>query len=218
VDDLMDVSILICTYGDPAWEELAYSRAYPSTLAQGAQEVLIEHEPDLYLDEVRQGAAEAATGDWLCFLDADDELAPGYLAAMRKAMHHWNLWRPGDLLANPLLLVPAVQYVHPEREEPPRVLNDGRPLHEINRAVIGTLIPRRLFVTVGGFPAEPVYEDWGCWLACERAGARLVDVPAAVYRAHVRTGSRNVSSSQAGEVYSRLRRQHEAWLREKLPA
>lgn len=220
----MNVAIIICTFGGDDWAELAMSRAYPSALGQGASEILIEHDSDDSpgaLSRVRNLAAEKVDAEWLCFLDADDELGKGYLGAMQLALAKlktpeggWVATESGPRptrvgpLAPQAMLVPSVQYVHPHHVELPRVLNQGKPLYEINRAVIGTLVPRSLFLQVGGFPPEPVYEDWACWLACEAAGAQLVDVPAAVYRAFVYQSGRN-QSPEGGEVYQRYRAMYE---------
>lgn len=271
---MTDCSILIGTYGDSRWEQLALERAYPSAQEQGAREVLVAHEPSGTIASVRNNLAARAEGTLLCHLDADDELAPGYLAAMRAAVeceHRWHdfpvldtnpeqygrecvlcglqqgrsgvtylvdldedtgrLLQGGTLpatdwvedpsLVKPRLLVPSVQYVHPDgREEKPRIPNRPlRPLVEINRAVIGTLVPRALFLEVGGFTegCEP-WEDWELWLRCERAGAKLVEVPGAVYRAHVREGSAHrptdpKEQERLTELYWRIRRAHEAALR-----
>lgn len=89
------------------------------------------------------------------------------------------------------LLQPATSYVdeHGNATEPSLI--PAKPLLDGNYLVIGTLVPRRLFLEVGGFTDWPLYEDWDLWLRCTRAGARVAQVPRAVYRAHVRGGSRN---------------------------
>jgi len=154
------VSILIPTCGDQKWSDLAHRRALPTASNQLAHEVIVSHASDLRLAEARNAAAMKATGEWLCFLDADDELGPGYITAMSRAMVDQRPWT---------LLVPAVQYVDVLEEveiaegetgfitksELPRVLNTGKPLYEVNRAVIGTLVPRELFLAVGGFSRRP---------------------------------------------------------------
>lgn len=196
------VSILICTYGEHRWRNLALQRALPSTHRQGADEVknlhLIEGPAGIppTLAAVRNMAAKLATGSHLCFLDADDELAPGYIAAMREEAAQ----RPSALL------YPAVQYVTAEGEQEPVMLGAGRPLIDLNRAVIGTLVPRAIFESVGGFGEEPIYEDWSLWLRCSQY-APLIGVPAAVYRAHARLESRN-AGPLAAEWYRRIRAEH----------
>lgn len=192
----MTIAVLIGTYGEDSWRDLALARALPSALSQGADEVLDRHEKEGTISSVRNALAEDAESDWLCFLDADDELDPGYLAAMERETNRRDMrWR---------LLVPAVSYVHRAGEYGLAEIPNGggrRPLVDINHAVIGTLVPRRLFLAVGGFRDLPALEDWDLWLRCEEAGAKLVPVPDAVYRAWMRPDSRNKDQS----LYYRLR-------------
>lgn len=193
----MTVSVLICTYGEPRWRELAITRALPSAQAQkDALEVRAFHEPNGTLASVRNAAAREAVGSFLCFLDADDELAPGYVAAMREA---------GAERSTGALYYPAVQYIYGRREDPPAMLGANRPLTELNRAVIGTLVPRALFLKLGGFKDLPALEDWEMWLRCSRH-VPLVPVPEAVYRVRVRAGSRNADQG----LYWQIRREFEA--------
>lgn len=222
----MSVSILICTFGGSEWAQLAKRRAYPSASNQGdaAHEIIVLHEPDALLAEVRNLAALKATGDWLLFLDADDELAAGYVVAMR--LRSLDVAR---VYGGAVLLAPAVQYVDVVREveiapdeygtvtksDDPILLSEtptvkGRPLHEINRCVIGTLVQRELFLHLGGFSADlPIYEDWDLFLRCERAGATIADVPDAVYRAYRRPGSRNEDTAFTQRYYWQIRRAYE---------
>lgn len=209
----MNVTVVIATFGDARWAELANARALPSALLQRADapdtEVLLEHSDSLCA--ARNAGARKAAGEWLCFLDADDELAAGYLAAMARAVEAKGYagGRVADGCIGACLFVPAVQYVERGIPQRAQVLNDGRPLRDINRAVIGTLIHAALFHQVGGFANWPIYEDWDLWLRCERAGAELVDVPDAVYRAHRSGGSRNaVSGATARRYYDLIRRQY----------
>lgn len=205
----MNVSVLVCAHGADAWRELAWSRAYPSAAAQGAHEVIVEYERDSTLAAVRNQAADHATGDWLCFLDADDELDPGYVEEMVAEMGRWNLRRRGDLVYNPLLLAPAVQYVHAGVEHGPAVVPNAGRWPDLNECVIGTLVPRHLFLAAGGFRELPSLEDYDLWLRCAISRAWIQHVPGAVYRAHVNpAGGRNRDQG----VYHQLRREHaQAW-------
>lgn len=199
----MDVSILICTYGEDRWRRLAIERALPSAQAQkDAHEVRAWHSPEhtLTLAETRNLAAREASGGWLCFLDADDELAPGYVAAMRE--------RAAEMGAGAALLYPAVQYVTGKSESRPALLGQGRPLIELNRAVIGSLIPRQLFLSLGGFGEEPIYEDWALWLRASRHVA-LMAVPKAVYRVHQAPSGRN-KARLGREWYAKIRAEAQA--------
>jgi len=182
----VNVSIIISTYGSEKWRDLAMSRAYPSALDQGAHEIVVGHDPEGTIASVRNSLAEKATGEWLLFLDADDELAPGYLGAMQRVFEQEQT---GGL---PLLLTPAVSYVTARgRITPPKFWQEVD-LEQANWLVIGTLVPRSLFLEVEGFPeAIHGYEDWALWAKCWKAGVRIVKVPKAIYRAHISPGSRN---------------------------
>lgn len=183
----MQCSIVIATYGDSEWERLALQRAAPSTHGQGAYEVLVGHDPDGDIASVRNELALKAMGDWLLFLDADDEIAPGYLAAMKRALMQER--RADD---TPLLLTPAVSYVHKGKPRPPKFWPECS-LETGNWMVIGTVLERSLFEDVGGFRLFPHgLEDWNFWARCVRAGARPVKVKHAVYLAHWNSKSKHM--------------------------
>ncbi len=203
---MTSISILICSHGDEKWQDLAMTRAWPSTEGQGA-EVDVLHEPDCSLTQTRNLAASHATADWLCFLDADDELAPGYMNAMRAAIGRYetaSTWPPA-----PPLFAPAVEYVMPNgvRTEP-AIPNRSR-WPDMNECVIGTLVDRRQFMRVGWFRELPSLEDYDLWLRCVKEGATIVHVPDAVYVAHVNpNGGRNTDQT----ILPRLREEHaEVW-------
>lgn len=214
----MNVAIVIATHGEQAWADLAWSRAYPSTVNQGATEVIVEHYDNATLAQARNAAASKASAEWLCFLDADDELVPGYIGAF-AAEPPEQVWIGNYTMqlvpALPrFLMVPSVEYQHPDgRRDKPRIPNQHRPFDEVSHAVIGTLVPKRLFDLVGGFQEHSVYEDWALWLACLRAGGALLYVPRAVYRAHVRPDGRNAIEererrAEATRVYDLIRADH----------
>lgn len=206
----MNVSVIVATYGDAQWWRLAIARAIPSAWENEPYEVIPRHEDHGTLASARNNAASEATGDWLCFLDADDELAPGYLKAMGQAKV--ALPDVPRALAGGYLLVPAVEYVNADGTTVgPAIPNEGG-WPTVNECVIGTLVYRDLFVSVGGFEDYPIYEDYALFLACDRAGARRLYVRDAVYRAYVRSGSRNVNATYQLTTYNEIRRQDE-WAR-----
>ena len=182
---MIDCSIIVASYGATVWETLALTRAVPSTEGQGAREVLVRHDRGGNIATVRNELAAEATSDWLCFVDADDELAPGYLEAMTT-------------VAKPnALLTPRVSYVSRRGTAPPR-FHAEIDMRVANWIVIGTLVPRSLFRHVGGFADRPdfgAFEDWELWIRCLKAGATIIRVPDAVYVAHVERASRHRSAS-----------------------
>lgn len=192
------VSVLICTFGADSWRKLAVTRALPSAQRQGAVEVVAYHSPDGTLAQCRNAAGAAATGELLCFLDADDELAPGYVSAMRDAATESG---------TEALYYPAVQYCRHGYWDEPALLGNGLPLIDLNRAVIGSLVPRDLFLKLGGFGEEPIYEDWALWLRCSEH-VPLVPVEAAVYRVNVKRRTRNENPKLGREWYDRIRERH----------
>lgn len=180
----MNASVIIATYGEDYWRELAFTRAMPSVPTDA--QLVLRHEADATIAEVRNAAAIEATGDWLCFLDADDELGPGYLEAMWRALEQKR--GAGDA---PLLLTPAVSYVHKGRPRPPMFHPLGD-LRTNNFLVVGTLVERQIFHQVGGFSDYPHgFEDWSLWAKCWKAGAQIVQVKKAIYYAHVNPNSKH---------------------------
>jgi len=183
----VDVTICISTFGDESWKNLAMTRALPSALGQ-ASEIVHTHAETLH--EARNRGAEKATGEWLVMLDADDELAPGYVDAILAAS--------GDLRA------PAVSWVTDHSATDPRTLAD-RNIETMNPCVIGTAIRRELFLDLGGFRDWPAYEDWCLYLRATRSGAVIEHVPDAVYRAWVTPHSRNQSVKNPRQLMSQIR-------------
>lgn len=175
----MDVSVIVATFGGPEWQALA-ERAAASAEDQ-TDEVLCVHGETLA--SARNDGARMAGGEWLCFLDADDELEPGYFDAMSAAT--------ADLRG------PAVRYVAEGRSPQTPKLWPVQDLRNGNYLVIGTLIRRDLFLDIGGFLDWPLYEDWCAWQRAWKTGATIEQVPAAVYRAHVNFRSRNRAPDRA---------------------
>lgn len=178
----MDVTVLIGTYGDVEWVTLAQQRAAPSAEALGVPVVHVHADT---LHEARNACLAKASSEWVCWLDADDELVSGYFDRMAGGT--------ADVRA------PSVEYVVHGRRRPARMPNVAGHTHpctadclpEGNWLVVGSVVRRQLAIDVGGFRDWPIYEDWCLWLRCHLAGATIEAIPRAVYRAHVRSGSRN---------------------------
>lgn len=181
----MDVTVVVATYGDQSWADLAQRRAIPSAQAK------VIHEHGANLHDARNAGLWMVDTEWVCFLDADDELEPGYFDAMASGT--------ADVRA------PAVRYVRrnrPARPSVPRVAGhqhhcEADCLRDGNWLVVGSLVRAEQARWVGGFRDFEWSEDWDLWVRLWQAGATFEAIPAAIYRAHVRPDSRNRAPDRA---------------------
>lgn len=186
------VAVIIGYYGDESvWRPLV-ERAARSVHGQ-KDTIEIGSYADT-LANARNGAAKLVSDQWLVFLDADDELAPGYTEAMLAAAE-----------ANPeaSIFKPATIGVYEDGstdDEP--VMIPKRNLLKANHIVIGAMVKRDLFLNAGGFRELPALEDWDLWLRLAlEFDAKIVEVPDAVYRVHVRSDSRNQNVKAHHDAY-----------------
>lgn len=183
-----DLTIVVATFGGPEWVELALTRAIPSAEVQG---VPVVHAHGETLAAARNEGLDLVKTELVVFLDADDELEPGYVEAMLSAS--------GDLR------VPVVRYVRPHRDRGaafPRVAGHQHLcgpdcLEQGNFICVGAAVRAQLVRDVGGWGSYAWSEDWDLWLRCWRAGAEVVLVNDAIYRAHVNLQSRNRAPDRA---------------------
>lgn len=183
----MDVTIAVSTYGDQRWGALATERAMPS--AAGQAPVIWVHGESLH--DARNEALEQVRTEWVINLDADDELAPGYVEAMAAGS--------ADMRA------PAVCYIRDGLERQAYVPKVAGHHHDCaaeclldgNWLVIGTALRVDLLREAGGWREWRCYEDWDAFQRCWQLGASIEARPGAIYRAHVRTNSRNRSPAMA---------------------
>jgi glycosyltransferase involved in cell wall biosynthesis len=179
----VDVTVCVSTFGKARiWAERA-ERAAASATAQGVPVITANADT---LADARNAALREVRSEWVVFLDADDELAPGYFEAMEAG--------------NADLRAPAVQYVKPNgRSYAPYVPKVAGHTHDCtaeclpegNWLVVGSALRTGLALDVGGWHEYEVYEDWDLFLRCWIAGASFEPLPDAVYIAHMRPDSRN---------------------------
>lgn len=181
----MDVTVCIGTYGDRSWIDLA-RRAVRSV--PGEIPVIHSHKDTLH--DARNDALSKVRTEWVIHLDADDELEPSYIDAMRRGTAdvrgplarymvngtERNLWQPR-----------VAGHTHDCSAE---CLRDG------NWLIVGAMAKTEIVRGAGGWRDFPWSEDWDLWIRCWQAGATFELMPRAIYRAHVRPDSRNRGPEQ----------------------
>ena len=189
------ISIVIATYGDENWRKLALERALPSAENQDVDDIVVFHEEYGTAASCRNKGISKAKGNWIIICDADDELEPGYAAAMRKGL--------GDLRYPRVRYVPGIQIPEP-------VILGKKNLLLGNYMVIGTMFKKVLFQLVGGFGEFKTWEDWFLFMQMTYLGAVPMLVHDAIYRIYQHTGSR-VSVPNPGQVFQEMLFQFKEW-------
>jgi len=200
----MDVAVIVATFGELRWAELAQRRAKASAELEEPADLVVFHGGSS-IAEARNTAAGMTDAPWLCFLDADDELERGYLRAMAARQLDRGL------------LAPAIREVVDGIPGPARTLDDGR--RDIDRGwnpcVVGTLIRREIFELAGGFWPERAWEDWSLFRRAWLLGEQVHHVPDAVYRVHVNPAGRNATVLRPRQLHREILRSHALWKRSR---
>lgn len=173
---MIDCSVVISTFGNYKWQLQAQERAIPSAKTFGLP-VIYNHRDTLH--EARNAGLFQVETEFVCHLDADDELAPGFFEHMSNAV--------GDLRP------PSVNHVYEGVTFMPRVI--GRYgvhnhiciadcLEEGNWMVVGTVARTSILKEIGGWKEWGTFEDFDLWQRAWIAGATITAVPQAIYRAY----------------------------------
>lgn len=174
--NMLDVSIVISTFGNEEWKELAKKRALPSAESFGVP-VIYNH--GMSLHETRNLGLSQVETEFVCHLDADDVLSPNFFDYMSEV--------EGDLRP------PSVRYVHQGVTFMPRVtgMNGvhqhvcvGECLTDGNWLVVGTVARTETLRKVGGWREWGNWEDWDLFLRCWLSGATITPVPDSLYLAY----------------------------------
>lgn len=179
----MDVTICIATFGDPAWSNRAIATALPSALWQAEDPPVVMTHGET-LAAARNAAAAQADTEWLIHLDADDQLAPGYIAAVAAV--------DGDLRVPRLFLGDA------------EVDLTSRDIEQMNPCPVGTAIRKEMLLDCGGWPTHRAWEDWALFLRAARRGASIVHT-GAVYRAGYDPAGRNSTVWGPRQLHEEIR-------------
>jgi glycosyltransferase involved in cell wall biosynthesis len=176
--ELIDCSIVVSTFGDEKWKVQATERALPSAKSFGLP-VYYNHEKTLC--EARNAGLYQVQTEFVCHLDADDELAPDFFEHMRKV--------DGDLRP------PSVHHVLQNIAFMPNVVGHTHTciascLQYGNWLVVGTVARTSILKEVGGWKDWATFEDFDLWQRAWLAGATITPVPNAMYRAYTTTNGR----------------------------
>lgn len=196
----IDVSIVIATFGSFKWQLQAQERAIPNAWSFGVPYYYVHGNK---LHEARNEGLSKVETEYVCFLDADDTLAPDYFEQMSKV--------DGDLRP------PSVHHVYERMTFMPQVVGQrgvhqhvckGDCLTDGNWMVVGTVARTELVKKVGGWKEWDNWEDWELWLRCYLAGATVTPVPKAVYNAHSTAQGRNKAKTHEENmrIYHAIRR------------
>jgi GT2 family glycosyltransferase len=158
--------------------------------------------------------AAAARGDYLAFCGADDEVAPGWLAALGSALERHDLVGcPGDAtkLNEPWVLE--------SRDSTPRLERVWFPPYLEHASTLGLGIRRELFERIGGFDESlHALEDADLCFRAQLAGAKLVLADDAVvhYRYRTELGDIFRQAGAYAEGFAQLQRKYQppgTWFR-----
>jgi GT2 family glycosyltransferase len=139
----------------------------------------------------RNAGLRAASGRWVCFIDADDLLHPTYFEKLVGVLER------NDRLTYASALVRCFEGDNPAEATAGWVplgmagFDRDLVLHMNVGGIAGSVFDRRAVLEVGGYDeVTPSYEDWDLWCKLARAGVRGAVVPEFLFYYRVREGSK----------------------------
>lgn len=166
---------------------------------------IITHERNRGLGPARNTGFAAARGRLVVPIDADDRLAPSFLAATTAALEEDS---EADCAYTDLQLFGDSTAVW--RFEP------GSPGDMLSRQWIpgaGALMRKDLWERLGGYEDLPGNEDWDFWIGAVRMGIKSIRIPEPLYLYRRTAHSMSVTSQAYHEHESReaIHRRHRAF-------
>jgi hypothetical protein len=120
----------------------------------------------------RNAGAINSTGDYLIFLDADDELAPTFIEETLKEMKDDT-----QVVYTDIQFIGESDYIHSYKDFSLQDLKENQ-----NIPSACALIDRRVFEQVGGFALDEWYEDYGWWLRIATKGLNFKHIAKPLFR------------------------------------
>jgi hypothetical protein len=190
----VEIDVIVTTWGSDQWKAAGIATAF-----RNSGHFHHIDSTTVSAGEARNHAVQMLDPQgWICFVDADDNLALGYLEAMEAAYEHERQ-----------LLTPALSL----GGSTPRCLYERDILNGLNPCPIGTLIHRDLFDEVDGFGDEPAYEDYSMFQRAVLVGAEISFVPDAVYLAGHNPRGRNSTVRNPKRLVEQIRKDNRRWLK-----
>lgn len=123
--------IIFVDYGCPQQSGDWVQAHFPEANYPGVKVVRVDDDPGFCVARARNMGAAASTSEWLCFIDADVIVTPGWVAWLRKNLQPDAYWRASRL-----------------------------PTGKRDAQTWGTfLCPRAIFEKIGGY--DDVFRGWG---------------------------------------------------------
>jgi glycosyltransferase involved in cell wall biosynthesis len=200
------ISIILCTYNRARlvkraigsvltqsyrnWELIIIDDGSEDDTRQVVAPLALSNPRIKYFFQANKGLARSrnigitlASGDYLTFLDSDDEYCENHLAVRIQAMAE----KPP-----PALIYGGIEYVGPVKKQyAPDVLRPGKKIHLSKCYASGTFFAQTsLFKTLKGFRDLPFAEDFDFIRRTQEKGLKIVKVKEATYRYRVDSDNR----------------------------
>lgn len=188
--------VVVGTFGDDRWKDLASERAIPSieaAISRSDYRVTVKTVHATSLQDARNKGAEVAPSkSWLIFVDADDTLDVNYIQAMGDKV--------STLHSTNFIVQPSTRTVRAgKRVDQPILIQPKESILAGNHCVIGSAVNIETFNNAGGFGSDPFWEDWVLWIDCWFAGAEFTTCQDAIYEVWQSPDSRNKVSDRAAQ-------------------